>query len=172
MIGLRDELDTDGLRREAADAWTVGRHLDALVPLLALNVRAPHPSVNLSLAFVYFRIGLDCEGLAELDRAAEASTQDASRLQPLFDASIGDPADCGLARGYLLIKEGELESAHERLKAAREIGPLRPIAHYCLGLLYVAAGDQAAARECYISLEQLDGELARQLYDKIICPDE
>jgi tetratricopeptide (TPR) repeat protein len=57
--------------------------------------------------------------------------------------------------------------AYEAYKEVVRIDPNDSIGHYSLGLFYVRMGDLKAALEEYEVLKELDGEKARELYNKI-----
>lgn len=153
--------------RTASDHWQSGRFDMAISGLTDIHGDSLTAAcVSFTVAIANLKLGRHADAFAMLREAAEALVQLDREPASLVSLRIDDP-DYQLARGYTLREMGRLEDAHAALQAALRSRPNDPHAIFHLGLLFVEAGDQAAAREQYVALARLDEGFARELYDRI-----
>ena len=78
-----------------------------------------------------------------------------------------DDADAHLNLGLAYYGSGNYKEAIESYRQAIEIDPDWAPYHYNLGLAYLQLNDKGSALEQYEILENLDSELAKELFDEI-----
>lgn len=151
----------------ARENWQAGRYEPAIAHLEQIACEGFRDACRLfAIAVAQLKLGRAEAAFETLRAAAPAFEHSRRAPPPLIALDDGDP-DYQLALGALLRDLGRLEAAHAALRCALRIRPGHPQTVYHLGLFFVVAGDQAAAREQYVELARLDESLARALYDRV-----
>ena len=159
--------DNSRLIRRAQECWESGRYQPAI------NFLEGVKDAGYLRAFKWFTIAIGTLKLHKhqsafvLLMAVSDMIEDHGPDLVTIIPMPGDDPDLQFALGYVLLDLDRLEEAHAAFQKSIRVRPDDPQTVYHLGLVFVAAGDQAAAREQYVLLERLDDILARQLYDKI-----
>lgn len=159
--------NTDRLRL-ARDMWREGRYDLAITYLMAIRDAGElRAFTSFTIAIASLKLKRPAAAFSMLEAAATVIGDDGPDPMALVTLPEDDP-DFQFARGFVLRALGRLEEAHAALQAALKARADDPHTLYQLGLVFVAAGDQAAARNAYLRLSLLDEALARALYDQIL----
>lgn len=153
--------------RQAREQWGAGRYDLAIIHLM--NIRADghlRASISFTIAIASLKMSRHDAAFGRLEAAADVIDEHGPCPTSLITLSENDP-DYQFARGYVMRTLGRLDEAHAALQTSLNARPDDPYTVYQLGLVFVAVGDQAAAREAYVLLSRLDEQLAHVLYDQI-----
>ena len=112
----------------------------------------------LIISFVFFLIPT-IQAASDVEEEIEAYKQ-AIRINP-------DDAEAHYNLGVVYANLGMYKEAIESYKQAIRIDPDYVDAHYYLGLGYIFLNDKVSALEQYKILENLDSEMANELYNII-----